>query len=490
MLMLPGLGNAAAGGADPAPGAAAPAQAAPRCGQVEGRVFGLVDTSVDPVARGSFTVAGRVYQSSDFSLVTLAVFELAWIGHQEVCIEEDAAQKPVGATASVDVCGDAIVGATVWPFVTGSGELDANGKSNERMGFIHNALMGFDPFSVQGDPTPPNFISALRVAVDYTEPDDCIVASATWTAPANPIVAASLTTSECLVTSRNDSDGATFTQPANSWTYVFTLTPGSSISSVFEPGELGGVKVTAKRGITGSVSIVPVLLAGCPDARGDAALAAPLPTPTPTRRATPTPSVATSPSPSPTRSPSPSPSPSADPSPTASGESPMPEHSASDGPTAGAVVANLESADPGSPGDPTSALEPTGPPLLGLLVAALLAAAGAGMLWRFALRPPRRSPAGADRSTADASLATLLESPAPAESLALADAGLTPREREVLAMVADGLTNREIGSALFITESTAGVHVSNILGKLGVDSRTEAARYAIQAGIGRSGHLN
>jgi DNA-binding NarL/FixJ family response regulator len=168
----------------------------------------------------------------------------------------------------------------------------------------------------------------------------------------------------------------------------------------------------------------------------------------------------------------------------------MPANSASDGPTAGVVVANPGSANPGSPGEPTSALEPTGAPLLGLLVAALLAAAGAGLLWRFVLRDPRRSPAGADGSTTDASLATLLESPAPVASNALADAGLTPREREVLKMVADGLTNREIGSALFITESTAGVHVSNILGKLGVDSRTEAARYAIQAGIERPGQLN
>lgn len=57
---------------------------------------------------------------------------------------------------------------------------------------------------------------------------------------------------------------------------------------------------------------------------------------------------------------------------------------------------------------------------------------------------------------------------------------LTPREREVLAMVAEGKTNREIGAELFISESTAGVHVSNILAKLGVGSRTEAAAYAIR----------
>jgi DNA-binding CsgD family transcriptional regulator/N-acetylneuraminic acid mutarotase len=60
---------------------------------------------------------------------------------------------------------------------------------------------------------------------------------------------------------------------------------------------------------------------------------------------------------------------------------------------------------------------------------------------------------------------------------------LTPREREVLAMVAEGKTNREIGSALYISESTAGVHVSNILAKLGVASRTEAAAIAIKSGL-------
>jgi DNA-binding NarL/FixJ family response regulator len=61
--------------------------------------------------------------------------------------------------------------------------------------------------------------------------------------------------------------------------------------------------------------------------------------------------------------------------------------------------------------------------------------------------------------------------------------GLTKREREVLAEVATGRTNREIAGALFISESTAGVHVSNILGKLGVSTRTEAARVALDQGL-------
>jgi DNA-binding CsgD family transcriptional regulator/tetratricopeptide (TPR) repeat protein len=61
--------------------------------------------------------------------------------------------------------------------------------------------------------------------------------------------------------------------------------------------------------------------------------------------------------------------------------------------------------------------------------------------------------------------------------------GLTPREREVLALVAAGNTNRRIADELFISENTAGVHVSNILGKLGVASRTEAAAVAVRLGL-------
>ena len=55
---------------------------------------------------------------------------------------------------------------------------------------------------------------------------------------------------------------------------------------------------------------------------------------------------------------------------------------------------------------------------------------------------------------------------------------LTPREREVLDLLATGATNKTIATTLFITEKTASVHVSNILAKLDVANRGEAAALA------------
>ncbi len=63
------------------------------------------------------------------------------------------------------------------------------------------------------------------------------------------------------------------------------------------------------------------------------------------------------------------------------------------------------------------------------------------------------------------------------------EAVLTPREREVLALVADGRSNGAIAKALFISTKTASVHVSNILGKIDAASRTEAVAIARRRGL-------
>jgi DNA-binding NarL/FixJ family response regulator len=64
---------------------------------------------------------------------------------------------------------------------------------------------------------------------------------------------------------------------------------------------------------------------------------------------------------------------------------------------------------------------------------------------------------------------------------------LTPREREVLALVAQGASNREIATNLVVSERTARTHVSAILSKLGLVSRTQAALWAVREGLPPSG---
>ncbi|HET7027000.1 MAG TPA: response regulator transcription factor, partial [Candidatus Limnocylindrales bacterium] len=61
--------------------------------------------------------------------------------------------------------------------------------------------------------------------------------------------------------------------------------------------------------------------------------------------------------------------------------------------------------------------------------------------------------------------------------------GLSPREREVLGLIAQGRTNREIGERLFISQKTVGVHVGNILAKLNVSGRVEAAAVSIRLSL-------
>ena len=60
---------------------------------------------------------------------------------------------------------------------------------------------------------------------------------------------------------------------------------------------------------------------------------------------------------------------------------------------------------------------------------------------------------------------------------------LTPRETEVLALVAEGLSNKAIAEALGISDQTVKFHVASIIGKLGAANRTEAVRRAVQQGL-------
>ena len=57
-------------------------------------------------------------------------------------------------------------------------------------------------------------------------------------------------------------------------------------------------------------------------------------------------------------------------------------------------------------------------------------------------------------------------------------AGLTDQERTILDLIAEGLTNRQIGERMFLAEKTVKNYVSNLLAKLGMSRRTEAAAYA------------
>jgi DNA-binding NarL/FixJ family response regulator len=69
--------------------------------------------------------------------------------------------------------------------------------------------------------------------------------------------------------------------------------------------------------------------------------------------------------------------------------------------------------------------------------------------------------------------------PAPGSDLA----ALTPREREVLGLLGRGMSNRELADALVVSEKTVKTHVSNILMKLGVHDRTQAALLAVREGL-------
>jgi len=131
-----------------------------------------------------------------------------------------------------------------------------------------------------------------------------------------------------------------------------------------------------------------------------------------------------------------------------------------------AAYANLRAAEAFvAAGDRSAAAEPLAAALTAAerMEAAPLAAAAGALARRARVR---MQPPGA-------------AAPAPAP----APLGLTPREHEVLLLVAEGHTNREIGARLYMSEKTASVHVSRILAKLDVSGRVEAAAVAHRLGL-------
>jgi DNA-binding NarL/FixJ family response regulator len=83
-------------------------------------------------------------------------------------------------------------------------------------------------------------------------------------------------------------------------------------------------------------------------------------------------------------------------------------------------------------------------------------------------------------SAAYAKIAASIES---RDARAARDSGLTPRESQVLSHVAFGLSNDEIARSLQISVETVKEHVQNLLRKLNVNDRTQAAVWAVQAGV-------
>ena len=105
----------------------------------------------------------------------------------------------------------------------------------------------------------------------------------------------------------------------------------------------------------------------------------------------------------------------------------------------------------------------------------------------------RSASAASEAAAAEASLNKLGALPEAARAARLRDLcgpgsqpeplPVTPREREVLSLLATGLTNREIAERLVVSEHTVHRHVTNLLRKLGLPSRTAAAAHAVRQGL-------
>jgi DNA-binding NarL/FixJ family response regulator len=87
------------------------------------------------------------------------------------------------------------------------------------------------------------------------------------------------------------------------------------------------------------------------------------------------------------------------------------------------------------------------------------------------------------RTAAAALVVAQPDAPAPIRDGAVVQEPLTPRELEVLGLIAEGLPNKAIADALDISDQTVKFHVAAILAKLGAQNRTEAVRRALRRGL-------
>jgi NarL family two-component system response regulator LiaR len=92
------------------------------------------------------------------------------------------------------------------------------------------------------------------------------------------------------------------------------------------------------------------------------------------------------------------------------------------------------------------------------------------------IREARRGRSTIDSAAAQALVASTGEETPKGEAL-------TPRERDILVMLTEGKTNKEIAKQLSLSDGTVRFHVSNILSKMGVSNRTEAVSFALQQGL-------
>ena len=88
-----------------------------------------------------------------------------------------------------------------------------------------------------------------------------------------------------------------------------------------------------------------------------------------------------------------------------------------------------------------------------------------------------------DQAIAEARELTLIPVLPPTSATLVAAHGLTPRELEVLHLLVQGRSDKEIGAALFLSHRTVMRHVTGILTKLGVENRTAATHYAVRHGL-------